>query len=107
MTAKLTLFVYVIGLGSLFHVDIGRSKTVNDLKDAISLKKPNGLKHIDARRLVLYKVKLPYSENLERLVSQTLKEELENPLSKLSKIFPKKPSAQVISILVEVPVISE
>jgi hypothetical protein len=104
---NLTLFVYVIGLGSLFPVDLERSETVSHLKDAILLEKPNALKGVDARRLVLYKVALPYVKDLEESASQALKEELENPMSELSEIFPEKPRAEVISILVEVPVISE
>jgi hypothetical protein len=104
---NLTLFVYVIGLGSLFPVDLERSETVSHLKDAILLEKPNALKGVDARRLVLYKVALPYADDLKESVSQALKEELKNPLMKLSKIFLTNPPEEEISILVEVPVISE
>ena len=105
MTAELTLFVYVIGLNHPFPVDIERSKTVGHLKDAILSKRPNALKDIDAAELVLYKVELPYANDLEESVSQALKEELEDPLSELSDIFPVPPK-KVISILVKVPRIS-
>ena len=108
MTAELTLFVYVIGLGYCsFCVDIERSKTVGHLKDAILREISNGLKGIDADQLVLYKFALPYTNDLERLVSQASKEELEVPSRKLSKIFPMDPPKKEISILAEVPVISE
>jgi hypothetical protein len=105
--AELTLFVYMIGLSHSFHVDIQRSKTVSHLKEAILLRRPNALKGIDSAELVLYKVALPYVKDLKESVSQALKEELENPLSELSEIFPEKPQAKVVSILVEVPDISE
>jgi len=105
--AELCLYVYVIGLGKPFRVDIQRSKDVYDLMEAILSKKPNALKDIDADELVLYKVALPYAKDFEGLASQALKVELDSPLSELSEIFPKKPTAKVVSILVEVPVISE
>jgi hypothetical protein len=103
--SELTLFVYLVGLGNPFAVDIERSKTVGHLKQAILLQKPNGLKGIDAARLVLYKVELPDSEDL--LVSQASGEKLESQTMALSEIFPMEPPEEVISILVEVPVISE
>jgi hypothetical protein len=65
------------------------------------------LKGVDAHRLVLYKVALPYADDLEESVSQALKEELENPLSELSEIFLTNPPEEEISILVEIPDISE
>jgi len=104
-TAELTLFVHVIGLSNSFAVDIERSKTVGHLKQAILRENPNGLKGIDADRLVLYKVELPDGEDL--LVSQASGEKLGLPTTKLSQIFLMKPPAEVVSILVEVPVISE
>ena len=54
--AKLSIYVYVIGLGNSFRVDILSSKDVSDLKEAILSKRPNALKDIDAAELVLYKV---------------------------------------------------
>jgi len=106
--AELSLYVYVIGLGSPFPVDIERSKTVGHLKEAILQKRPNALKGIDAAELVLYKAALVYdAKDFEGLLPQALKVELEDPLSELSEIFPEKPRAKVISILVGVPGISE
>jgi hypothetical protein len=87
--ANLTIFVYVIGLGIPFTVDIKRSKTVGHLEQVVLRRKPtsNDLEHIDANRLVLYKVELPAKgEDLERLASQALGENL-GVASKLSEIF--------------------
>jgi len=75
-------------------------------REAESLK-GGTIARIDADELVLYKVALPYAKDFEGLASQALKVELDSPLSELSEIFPKKPTAKVVSILVEVPVISE
>jgi hypothetical protein len=104
---KLNLYVYVLGLGNPFRVDIQRSKDVYDLKKDILRERPNALKDIDAAELVLYKTEVPLGEDLEQLVPQAARQKLGVPSSELSEIFPKKPRAKVVSILVEVPVISE
>jgi hypothetical protein len=104
--ATLSLYVYVIGVGNPFRVDIQRSKTVGHLKGAILSKKPNGLKGIDADQLDLYKVDILYAD-FERSVSEAHREELADPFSTLSEIFPQTPRERAVSILVEVPVISE
>jgi hypothetical protein len=105
--AELTLFVYMIGLGHSFPVDIQRSKTVGHLRKAILLENPNDLKGVDARRLVLYKVEIPDGGDLEQVVLQAARQELGVPSSKLSEIFPEQPREKEISILVEVPDTSE
>jgi|SRR6267142_697928 len=104
--AELCLYVYVIGLSDSFPVDIERSKTVGHLKKEILRERPNGLKDIDAARLVLYKVEIPDGGDLEQVVLQAAKEKLVSS-RKLSKIFDIIPPEEVVSILVEVPVISE
>ena len=43
----------------LFSVSIDNDQTINDLKDAIKLKKVNDLKDIDVDKLILYKVLMP------------------------------------------------
>jgi hypothetical protein len=65
------------------------------------------LKDIDAAELVLYKTEIPLGEDLEQLVPQAARQKLGVPSSELSEILPEKPRAKVVSILVEVPVISE
>ena len=105
--AELSLNVFVIGLGNSFPVDIERTKTVGHLKQAILQVNPNDLKDIDARQLVIYKVEIPDGEDLEQLASQARRQKLEVQSRKLSKIFPTTPPEEVVSILVEAPVISE
>ncbi|KAI9507611.1 hypothetical protein F5148DRAFT_1203340, partial [Russula earlei] len=68
------LFVYPIGLGIPFPVEIEGSETVGQLKDAIWQKNPNDFKDIDARRLVLYQVDLPDDEDLEEAAKQAARE---------------------------------
>lgn len=107
--ANLTLLVYVIGLESPFSVDIERAKTVDHLKKAILKETPNSnsWKDIDARRLDLYKVDIPDNDDLEQTAPQAAREKLGVQSRKLSKFFTTDPGEQVISILVEVPDISE
>jgi hypothetical protein len=104
---ELCLYVYVIGLSNSFRVDTQRSKDVYDLKKDILRERPNALKDIDAARLVLYKTEIPLGEDLEQLVPQAPREKLGVPYRKLSEIFTTDPAEEVVSILVEVPVISE
>jgi hypothetical protein len=99
MASHLKLFVYIIGLGSLFPVNIERSETVGDLKIVILKEKPNGLKDVDADRLILFKVELRDAKNLEQLAHDATKEELDVP-STLSEVFPQNPPAKTVSILV-------
>jgi hypothetical protein len=105
--ANLTLFVYVIGLERPFSVDIQRSKTVDHLKKAILRENPHDLKDIDARHLDLYKVDILNDDDLEQMAPQATKEKLGVPYRKLSEIFTTDPAEEVVSILVEIPVISE
>jgi hypothetical protein len=105
--ANLTLFVFVIGLERPFSVDIEQSKTVDHLKKAILKENPHDLKDIDARHLDLYKVDIPDDNDLEQMAPRAAREKLEVPSRKLSKIFTTAPAEEVVSILVEIPVISE
>jgi hypothetical protein len=105
--AELCLYVYVIGLSNSFPVDIKRSQTVGHLKDAILKKNPHDLKDIDARHLDLYKVDILNDDDLEQMAPQATREKLGVPYRKLSEIFTTDPAEEVVSILVEIPVISE
>ncbi|KAI9460095.1 hypothetical protein F5148DRAFT_272422 [Russula earlei] len=105
MAANLDLFVYIIGMGNAFPVNIERSMTVGHLKEAILQKKPNDLKGVDADRLKLYQVDLPDDKDLEKAAKQAT--EGQEPLTVssrlLSKIFQRDPLEERVSILVEVP----
>ncbi|KAF9342633.1 hypothetical protein BGX26_007146 [Mortierella sp. AD094] len=62
----LTLFCLVDGDSTPFSVDIDASKTVDHLKDAIKLKKPNDFNDIDADKLTLWHVSIPILRPKER-----------------------------------------
>ncbi|KAK2460395.1 hypothetical protein APHAL10511_007560 [Amanita phalloides] len=100
--ANLRLLVYVIGLGPCsFSVNIESSKTVDELKKAILNEIPN-LKGVDAHQLTLYKVEMPDGKNLEELALQAQKEELEVSSCTLFEVFPVKPPAKTVSILLDI-----
>ncbi|KAI9512458.1 hypothetical protein F5148DRAFT_1373161 [Russula earlei] len=108
MTSELEFFVYIKGIGSTFPVNIEESETVGDLKKAIWREKPNGLKDIDASRLVLYEVDLPDDEDLEEAAKQATKHRLPLKATRLlSTLFPTGPPELKISIVVEDPKIRE
>jgi crinkler effector protein len=95
MTTELKLFVYVIGLNSSsFSVTLQNSKTVDDLKDAVLIKKSNDLKGIDADRLTLFKVALPDGKTLEQSAPQSLQHELDVPSCPLSEEFEIQPKGR-------------
>jgi crinkler effector protein len=106
MATVLNLYVYIIGLGNTaFPLDIESHATVGHLKDAIKEKKKNDLKDIDADRLTLYKVSIPYGKNLEQLARQAIREapELDVSPRKLSKVFQEPIGEEEISIVVTLP----
>ena len=99
----LRLSVYILGLdGCSFSVIVKSSETVGELKDAILKEKPNQLRDVDADKLVLYKVSLPDDKTLEQSAAQALNEEPEVPSKKLSELFPIKPPAETVSIVVKI-----
>jgi len=83
------------------------SETVGELKDAILKEKPDQLRDVDAYELVLYKVSLPDDKTLEQSAAQALDEELVVASKKLSELFPIKPPAGTVSIVVKIPRTSE
>ncbi|KAK2459548.1 hypothetical protein APHAL10511_008427 [Amanita phalloides] len=103
MAENLRLFVVVVELGPpSFPVCIESSKTVDELKKAILNENANILKGVDAHQLTLYKVELPDGKNLKELVPQAQKEELGVASCELSELFPVKPPAKTVSIIVEI-----
>jgi len=104
----LRLFVYILGPdGCSFCVTVKSSETVGELKDAILKEKPDQLRDVDAYELVLYKVSLPDDKTLEQSAAQALDEELVVASKKLSELFPIKPPAGTVSIVVKIPRTSE
>ena len=101
MKTKLKLYVYVLGLGSSsFSVTLQNSKTVDDLKEAILIKKPDVLQGVDADQLTLFKVALPDGKTLAQSAPQSLQHELDVPSCPLYEEFETQPKAKRVSIIV-------
>jgi Crinkler effector protein N-terminal domain len=108
MASQLKLFVFIIGLETPFSVTIESSETVDDLKECILKKKPNQLNRVDADQLSIYRVELADDSTLGQLAAQVVQKEVPlRPSTPLSEIFPKKPLAKTIHIVVELKDIGE
>ena len=107
--APLKFFVYIYGLGGTsFLVSIKRSQNVDDLKEAIKKRRQNKLNHVDSDELTLYKVSLPDDENLAKgaedaLANPDVHEKLNPPSCVISRMFPRKPPNDKVSIIVTLP----
>jgi hypothetical protein len=100
----LRLYAYIKGKKrSSFPILIQSSKTVGELKEAISEEASDVLWDVYPYRLVLYKVDLPDGKDPELWVSQNPKEELKAPSYMLSTIFSTTPPEGIVSIFVETP----
>ncbi|KAG0256493.1 hypothetical protein BGZ95_005479 [Linnemannia exigua] len=102
----LTLFCLVDGDSTPFSVDIDASKTVDHLKDAIKLKKPNDFNDVDADVLTLWRVSIPVAPKKERkeisLADIPSKEELDET-DDLSDVFEETPPKKTIHVIVQRP----
>ncbi|KAF9998054.1 hypothetical protein BGZ65_006408 [Modicella reniformis] len=111
MTNILTLFCLVDGesASSAFNVRLPPGRYVNDLKTAIKREKSPEFDDIAADKLTLWKVLIPYNsakKNLKFYLGQLQaneKEELDDPMTRLNKMFTEQPPDDTISIIVEHP----
>ena len=102
MAPELKLFVFIIGFNTPFSVKIQSSETVDDLKERILEKNPNGFKGVDAASLTLYRVELPDDDTLEQSVAQAVNARRPlRPSHPLSEIFPANPPTKTINIVVK------
>ena len=98
-----------------FDVEIGRRKSVANLKDNIKEKQKPNFDHIPASSLVLWKISIPYDQNLAKnvdilsLVDDGLspqaflaKQQIQSlsPVDELSKLFPEPPIEKHVHIIV-------
>ncbi|KAF9993199.1 hypothetical protein BGZ65_011322 [Modicella reniformis] len=107
----LTLFCAVDGESNPFSVEVDPTKSVDVLKKAIKTNKSHEFDDIDANKLTLWKVLIPYDSVKKHLkfdlgqLQANEKEKLD-PISDTSDVFgqetTKKP-AKMISIIVERP----
>ncbi|KAK3823809.1 MAG: hypothetical protein J3R72DRAFT_528890 [Linnemannia gamsii] len=105
------LFCLVDGetLSNAFPVEIESSKTIGTLKDLIKAKNPDTFNGVDAKDLTLWRVSIPVSDEdnndlpiLLNNVANKDKTELNNPRTRLSKLFPESPDDNTY-ILVQRP----
>jgi hypothetical protein len=87
----------------VFTVKISRNENVDDLKDAIKVKKHHSLNDIDADTLILYKVSIEHNPQLaEHVAALELNEDLP-PLYKLSEVFANGLPWNHVHVVVETP----
>ncbi|KAG0019239.1 hypothetical protein BGZ82_000211 [Podila clonocystis] len=91
----LTLFCLVDGQtpSNAFPVEIESTKTVGHLKDLIKAKKANNFQDVDADVLTIWHVSIPADNQASAITIDALddKTELNNPRTRLSKLFPESP----------------
>ncbi|RGB23362.1 hypothetical protein C1646_633671, partial [Rhizophagus diaphanus] len=86
-----------------FAVDIGNSKLISNLKEAIKSRKQNDFAGVDADKLRLWKVKISDDNNNElRNISLHDQDELV-ATKKISKYFPNTPAEEHINIIISLP----
>ncbi|KAF9931246.1 hypothetical protein FBU30_010571 [Linnemannia zychae] len=92
---QMTLFCLVDGeaTSKAFPVEIGSSKTIGGLKDAIKLKQSPDFDDIVANSLTLWLVSIPDDNQCSTITIDDLddKTELDKPRTRLSQLFPESP----------------
>ena len=107
-TSVLELNCLVLGddTSHIFTVKIPDNDNVSALKETIWAKKPNEFNHVDADKLVIWKVSFPSDDNLQKTLDEReFVEEgaLRRPSLRLYKVFPTRPEDEHLHILVKRP----
>jgi len=107
MAETLSLFCVVEGqpLSEAFKITIPLTADVADLRVAIKAEKAITFFDVDADTIILWSVSIPNEDDDDEpimLVNVPEKKKLRGA-SKLSKVFPKKPSDEMIHIIVQPP----
>ena len=112
---SITLFCLVHGntFRNAFSVKIKKNETVYDLKKVIKKNKPNDFANIDADRLTLWKVDIPFDTPNDKQntleadpnvdISTVLEGDELSPMDYIYEYF-DKPTKKHIHIIVELPV---
>ena len=103
MSDILTLNCLVLGepAANIFEVKIQKSQTVSALREAIRDKKIHSFQHVDANKLILWKVSFPVNEDFARAISDfRFDGEGLSPMKKLSKLFLDEPEEENVHIIV-------
>lgn len=104
---KWRIFCVIVDENIPFSVELLPDKTVDELKDAIKLKRPNEFANIDATHLTLYRANIPADKELSKHVMKQINsipapEEL-NPIDELGDLFAETPAQKTVQILVQPP----
>lgn len=102
---SITLICLVKGNTSMnaFAVDIGSSKLISHLKEAIKSKKQNDFAGVDVDKLRLWKVEISDGNN-NQLKNISLHDQDELiATKKISKYFPNTPAEEHINIIISLP----
>ncbi|KAG0051593.1 hypothetical protein BGZ89_003482 [Linnemannia elongata] len=108
-SSLITLFVIIDHetIADAFPIDIDASKTIGHLKQLIKNHNPRSVGALDARKLRLWHINIPYAH--ERGYEDTIRLQevcgrcLLAPYLKLGDFFGTKPDGQKIHVLVELP----
>lgn len=104
----LSLFCYVRGEShkNVFLVKIEDGDTVDGLRKAIKTEKSPSFNDIDASSLLLWKVSLPYSQNIKEDVERHLvgKKPLD-PVDDISDLFPLPLEKRTVYVVIDRPAV--
>jgi hypothetical protein len=104
MSIKLFCLVKGNSATHAFSVKASKNDTIDDLKKAIKVEKPNEFTSIDADKLRLWKVEIP-DDREDLLNALSLKDEDElRATRKISKYFLDPPAEEHIHVIIEQPV---
>src|SRR4051812_15987558 len=107
MATTITLLCLVHGdpSGHSFAVDISNDKLVSHLKQEIKKEKENYFRNIDSDKLTLWKVDIPYNEDVVELLvleeTDTVKKM--SPVSEIGEYFENAPTKKHIHVVIERP----
>ncbi|KAG0195903.1 hypothetical protein BGX33_002388, partial [Mortierella sp. NVP41] len=104
---RLNLFCLVDGepQSKAFPLTISSTETVGQLRNTIHLSKPIWFKDLEAEDLTLWRVSIPDDNLSSAITADALddKTELNNPRTRLSKLFPESPDDNTYIIVQRPP----
>jgi hypothetical protein len=96
-----TVFCVLVGEDASFSIEIAKSGTVSDMKEAIKEKAPNTFRAIDARFLDLYHAEIPYDDELMANVKAHSLHLPLLPTTPVTDIFPCTPKEDMVHLLIK------
>jgi hypothetical protein len=109
----LSCLVQGTGLDKYFKIKIDKNKNIYDLKKTIWNKNFNTFSNIDANDLILWKVRIPFSdkEKFKQLDELTIEDVLDGTkiydATEVKDVFGSNPVKKHIHIIIEQPIIEQ